>query len=276
MALIPCPKCGESISDKAEKCVHCGAVLNETENITPELKCKECGTVLSDSDLTCPNCGCPVMKDDFTSQKTGTIALVGKLKNLSAKKIAIGACIAIIVCIIGVFASMNNSKRKETDNYNTYIDNVLKVQELMLTGAQKSEKLCQLTAKVWKNAIYEISDSETNKYTSASGMGISFYDDFNDALQSLYNDSETQSKISTIKSNQQSVSEVLKKLQNAPEDLEKCYDAIMDLNEYYNKVTEFAISPTGSYTTYTQDVNDATSEFASGYKQLDAIIPEKK
>lgn len=29
MAIIKCPKCGQSISDKAEKCVHCGAVIGE-------------------------------------------------------------------------------------------------------------------------------------------------------------------------------------------------------------------------------------------------------
>ena len=29
MALIVCPYCGEQVSDKAERCVHCGNVLNE-------------------------------------------------------------------------------------------------------------------------------------------------------------------------------------------------------------------------------------------------------
>ena len=27
MAMTTCPNCGEQISDKAKKCVHCGAVL---------------------------------------------------------------------------------------------------------------------------------------------------------------------------------------------------------------------------------------------------------
>ena len=29
MALIYCPHCGKPISDKAEKCIHCGVTFNE-------------------------------------------------------------------------------------------------------------------------------------------------------------------------------------------------------------------------------------------------------
>ena len=42
MAMMECPNCGEKVSDKAKKCVHCGAIL------IPEVKkyCQECGTEL--------------------------------------------------------------------------------------------------------------------------------------------------------------------------------------------------------------------------------------
>ena len=29
MALIQCPNCGESVSEKATKCIHCGYVIKE-------------------------------------------------------------------------------------------------------------------------------------------------------------------------------------------------------------------------------------------------------
>lgn len=32
MALIKCPECGKEISDKSEKCIHCGFPLTETKN----------------------------------------------------------------------------------------------------------------------------------------------------------------------------------------------------------------------------------------------------
>ena len=34
MAMTTCPNCGEQISDKAKKCVHCGAIL-----VPEEKKC---------------------------------------------------------------------------------------------------------------------------------------------------------------------------------------------------------------------------------------------
>lgn len=34
MAMMECPNCGEQVSDKAKKCVHCGAVLIPEEKDT--------------------------------------------------------------------------------------------------------------------------------------------------------------------------------------------------------------------------------------------------
>ena len=56
MAMIKCPECGQEISDKAKKCVHCGEIL------IPEEKkhCAECGAELEEGMTECTNCGCPV------------------------------------------------------------------------------------------------------------------------------------------------------------------------------------------------------------------------
>ena len=195
MALILCPNCGESVSDKAVKCVHCDAVLKqECEDTVQELKCKECDTVLSETDLVCSNCGCPVYRKDSTGKKSETALNAGNFKNIPIKKLTIGICAILLVCVIAIIASIGNSKKKEKETYNLYIENTLKAQELMLSGAQKSEALCQLTGNVWKNAIYEISDSETNEYTSIGGRGNVFYD-FNESLGNLFGNSETQNKI---------------------------------------------------------------------------------
>ena len=51
MAMTTCPNCGEQISDKAKKCVHCGAAL------IPEEKkyCPDCGAELEEGMESCPN-----------------------------------------------------------------------------------------------------------------------------------------------------------------------------------------------------------------------------
>ena len=53
MALIQCPNCGESISDKAIKCVHCGYDLVHCE----KHYCVECGEELDPEASVCPKCG---------------------------------------------------------------------------------------------------------------------------------------------------------------------------------------------------------------------------
>lgn len=56
MAMTTCPNCGEQISDKAKKCVHCGTVL-----ILEEKKCcPDCGAELEEGMDTCPKCGRPI------------------------------------------------------------------------------------------------------------------------------------------------------------------------------------------------------------------------
>ena len=56
MAMIICPNCGEQVSERAKKCVHCGTMLIQEENRI----CAECGTQLEEGVTECPNCGCPI------------------------------------------------------------------------------------------------------------------------------------------------------------------------------------------------------------------------
>lgn len=56
MALIQCPECGHDISDRAEKCIHCGYPLNEIfSSETHKWRCANCGEMTSSS--ICHKCG---------------------------------------------------------------------------------------------------------------------------------------------------------------------------------------------------------------------------
>ena len=66
MALIICPECGKTISDKAKFCVHCGYPIEEAENtarmpaedsVMPDWKCPLCGVTNVGNDPTCKVCG---------------------------------------------------------------------------------------------------------------------------------------------------------------------------------------------------------------------------
>lgn len=57
MALIKCPECGQEISDKAARCIHCGIDLKSTQIQTKI--CAECGKENSVDATECIYCGCP-------------------------------------------------------------------------------------------------------------------------------------------------------------------------------------------------------------------------
>lgn len=280
MALISCPGCGKMISEKAVKCVNCGYALKE-ENEVVERNCKECGAILSDDATNCSNCGCPV-GDEKADQVEVAGVKVSKKRKRMLKIISIAA---LILCVIGIgtvaFFKINDNKKK-IEEYNSYVDNVNSACDKMLSSASSSENLCNLTESVWHNAIYKKDDNATNKYTkkaSTSYRGTQYYsfvDDFNDALENLFSDSDIKKKISAIEDSQSSVNDLMKKLQNPPESLNDCYDAIFELNDVYNGLVSLATAPSGSYSTYSADVTSKVNEFKNKYTNMKNKIPEKK
>lgn len=278
MAMINCPECGKEISDKAKKCVYCGKVFSEEENIQQGIRCSECGEILSNNNKICPKCGCPV--DEETSEmdlKKPQQVEVTKIKvTANTKKMIIGIVAAIAVCFLGLVGykaySNNKAEKNYQQTYNEYISNLRQVQILMISGGSDAEKMCNLTARVWSNAIYEKRDDETDMYTRPDGFFVS---DFNDALQNLWEDSDIENTLAGIESNQDSVKAMMKKLQNPPEKLDKCYDTVSDLYESYKVLTDLAVNPTGNYTTFTSNKSNAVSDFMASYEKLDSQIPEK-
>lgn len=191
------------------------------------------------------------------------------------KRLILGIIIVLIICVAGGVVYKiyldNKTEQEYQETYNEYIDNLKTVQVLMITGGSDAESLCNLTLKVWANAIYKDYDDETNKYT----RGEYSWNDFNTALANLYADSSTTKKVSNIKSNQTSVKDLIKKLQNPPEGLDKCYETVSDLYEAYKKLTDLAINPSGSYKDFGGNKSDAVKDFMASYEKLDNQIPEK-
>ncbi|MEY8329744.1 zinc ribbon domain-containing protein [Lachnospiraceae bacterium 48-33] len=276
MALIKCSECGGEISDKAKKCIHCGKVFVEETPVKEEIKCSECGEILTETAEICPNCGCPVEKFKNDEVKPQQVEVASVKITKKTKKIIIGVVIAIILCTVGgVGYKIYSNKKAEQEyqgTYNEYISNLEKVQVLMLSGGGDSESLCNLTLKVWGNAISKEKDSETDKYTQKDRYT---WNDFNTALANLYADSSTSRKVSNIESNQSSVKDLIKKLQNPPKGLDKCYDTVSDLYESYKKLTDLAINPSGSYRDFGQNKSNAVSDFMATFEKLDNQIPDK-
>lgn len=132
MAMIPCPGCGEMISDKSPKCIHCGYGL------TLQIKtCPECGTQLDQTATVCPKCGCPLSSESSTSTPI-EVTVSKNAKNFFTKiAIAIVAVIAIVVIVVVGINISNSQKAKEASE--TYYDNLQDATSRMLSSAASAE-----------------------------------------------------------------------------------------------------------------------------------------
>lgn len=275
MAMTTCPNRGEQISDKAKKCVHCGAVL------IPEEKkyCPDCGAELEEGMESCPKCGCPVENNATSEVVPQQVEVTGvKVSQKSKKLIVIGIIAVIAVAIlvaVGVQVHKKNvaakaaaEAQKQSEEYGS---NLSLAAYSMLSGASDAETCGNLIKQVWYNAIYKESDSKTDKYTKPDGYYVS---DFNDALQNLFSDSSFSSQLADINDNKDTVNSLMKKLKNPPEDYKDAYDSLSKLYDAYISLTNLATDPTGSLQTYSQNFNDADSETLNCYNALKMYLEE--
>lgn len=275
MAMTTCPNCGEQISDKAKKCVHCGAIL------VPEEKkyCPDCGAELEEGMDTCPKCGCPIENIIETEKTPQQVEVTGvKITKKSKKIIAIATIAIIVAAIITVLGVQTHKKnvaakaaaesQKQSEEYGT---NLNMAAYSMLSGASDAETCGNLIKQVWYNAIYEKSDSKTDKYTKPKGYYVS---DFNDALQNLFSDSSFSGQIADINDNKDTVNSLMKKLKNPPEEYKDAYESLSKLYDAYISLTNLATDPTGSLQTYSQNFNDADNETLNCYNALKMYLEE--
>ena len=203
MAMTTCPNCGEQISDKAKKCVHCGTVLVPKE----KKYCPDCGAELEEGMYICPKCGCPIENIIETEKTPQQVEVTGVKITKKSKKIIVIATIAVLVAAIITAIGVQTHKKnvtakavaeaqKQSEKYGT---NLNMAAYSMLSGASDAETCGNLIKQVWYNAIYKESDSTTNKYTKPDGYFVS---DFNDALQNLFSDSSFSGQIADINSKQ--------------------------------------------------------------------------
>ena len=282
MAMIQCPNCGKDVSDKAQKCVHCGYTLKET----PPPVCPECGTELEEGATVCKNCGCPITSAmepvvAIDIPQKVEVAKVSVIPQVSRKKILIFAVAGLVfICaVFGIRAIIHQQAEKEyqnlVQNYGVNLENTV---ETMLSGAADAESCGNLIIKVWNNSIFEEFDSETDKYTYNDNDGTTFirgdeiispgFYDFNTALSNLFSDEAFSSKIDEIAENQETVSTMMKELQNPPEEWENAYNDLQDFYEAYLKLTEMTINPTGNLQTFSASFHEADAETVNCYNRM--------
>lgn len=210
--------------------------------------------------------------------------------NRKSKKFIIIAIILLVVITAVTVGTTQYRKRKneeevrirkqqesvaeeEKQRRREYAEKLELVINNMLLGAADAESCCNLIRRVWSNAIYEKDDDETDKYTKVNGRFVS---DFNDALDNLYEDSDFQTQISDIEENQETVISIMKELQNPPEEYKTAYKSLVECYDAYLTFTNMAIYPDGSLNTFSDDFDDADTEFLHCYDTMKIYLPDTK
>ena len=273
MAMIICPSCGQQVSDKAKKCVHCGAILIQEEKKI----CAECGVELDEGATECPNCGCPVEHEDKSevNEQPQKVEVTG-VKVTRKVKIIIGIVIAILVAGGAILFGLNQYQKKKTaekyaQRIEKYSNNLELATYTMLSGASEAESSGNLIKQVWYNAIYKEADDSTDKYTKSNGFFVS---DFNEALGNLFSDSSFSSKIKSIEDNQETVNGYMKQLKNPPDEYKEAYDALSELYDSYIALTNCATDPSGSLQTYSSTFSDADTNTLNAYNAMKMYLDD--
>jgi len=237
------------------------------------IKCPECNKEISDKVKSCPFCGFPFESNADIQQVEISSVNIATKDPAKTKKLITGAIIAVIILVLGFVAFSVIKNNDEKKKFNVYIDNLNFARETMLDGGGEAEVLLNLTARVWRNSIYEERDLQTNKYTM---IGNTFNDDFNTSLSALMRDASTQSTISAIEDNQALVAPVMKELQNPPIGLENSYDTVTELYSVYKSLTDLAINPSGSLQSFIESKSQKVDKFMELFQKLEIQMPEKK
>ena len=176
----------------------------------------------------------------------------------SVKKIVL----VIILIIIGGVISVLYFVNEKTTTYNKFCE----LYNTIIQGSAEAETTNNLICNVWHNAILNIDDEKTDKYTKDENG--KFYENFNDALDSLYRDQAFISKIENIYNQQSYAKNLIQDLLKHSKSFDEEY---RDFKECYNlflKFTDMSISPNGSLKTFSESYNELDEKIADKIKEL--------
>ena len=261
MAIINCSECGNQISDKAKKCIHCGKVFEENTTELNEMICEECGNTIPESSKECPNCGCPISsKPKFEFKLT--------------KKVKIILCSIIGVIVIAcVGTAIYNST--PVQNYVAEVEQdraALKASETAFKEAKEAEKNndYELAIKKYKAVI-----KEDKSYKKAQDKIAELQDTYKNQLLS---EAENYAQNKKYKEAIQNVDKVISTL-GSTDELTELKQKYTDLKaSQYAKVvvTDKTVTPKNTsnwiFSNYVNLVFDITNNGDKAIKGIEGIL----
>jgi RNA polymerase subunit RPABC4/transcription elongation factor Spt4 len=166
MALILCKNCGKQISDRAEKCPHCGYEQKQNTMIV----CPDCGAAISQDIDICPMCGCPIYdNDNKKNEETSKSKKIKKILLLSGLGLSLMALITILIIVAVVIFGRTNRILKRVQSL---IDDGLLVEATIEIDKIQDEEIKESKlSDVYSMMEKEITDLlDQNKYDEAKKL----------------------------------------------------------------------------------------------------------
>ncbi len=132
-----------------------------------------------------------------------------------------------------------------------------------------AENLGNQIISVWNNAIWEIRDNETDKYTLSNGVFVS---DFNDALQNLFVEESFNQDMILLTNSQQQIKEKMKTMISPPTGFENAFNALEKLYNAYLLFTNIVIDCDGSLNSFSEAFSKADDELLIQYHAAEIYV----
>lgn len=217
-----------------------------------------------DAARSCPHCGHPIQEPQPQDSPP--------VPRKSKRPIIIAACVLVLVAAVGIFVGV---QQKQSSDRAAYIASLNELKTQTIQDGSIAETVCNLTKLVWYSTIHEKKNSAIDKYTRLNGGYGAFHDDFNTSLSTLYADDDIQIIVSSLRKNRKSIDGIMADLQNPPAEFTACYEAASSLYDAYYGLVDLAISPSGSYNTYSANFSEYDDDFTKYYNKLEALIPSE-
>lgn len=152
----------------------------------------------------------------------------------------------------------------------SYKEDLVIVTNKLVDSCIVSDDVCKLTKKVWYNSIHRNYDTETDAFTLKDGYF--FYDDFNDALNNLFNDETYKESVEKVNAVSEVIKKMMKYMKDAPEEYTSAYDELQQFYSAYQSLSDLAVDVNGSYNSYSDNVSDAQDNIIKCYNKLKLYI----
>ena len=141
------------------------------------------------------------------------------------------------------------------EQQNQYADDMEQVFLNIADSSIEVDSSGALILNVWQNSIYQRDKEETDPYTKyydeSSGSFV-FYDDFNQALDSLFSSPDITKKLSEIREKEREITGEMKALRDPPKQYRDQYESLKEVYDAYLALTDLVLNTSGSYASFSE------------------------